>query len=75
MKAQLTEEEAMKKNDRPLGWDPEDGPAGEQEKWDTRDESLPLKMEKRRHRDPEETDERRESERQHHPREGSRHRH
>ena len=65
----------MNETKKPSRWDPEHGPDEEQEKWDTRDDSLPPKMEKRRHRDPEETDERRESERRHHPREDRRHPH
>lgn len=44
------------------------------ERWDAgRDDRPPAKLERRRHRDPEETDERREAERRLHPRQRGRH--
>ena len=58
----------MTENDRPPRWQRPLDPDEDGDSWFDDDEERPASLDRRRHRDPEETDERRESERRRHPR-------
>ena len=67
------EEATMSEEKKTPKWPKYRNPEEDDEDLDERGESRPPKLERRRHRDPEESDERRESERRHHPRHWPRH--